>query len=76
MIAIRDSVGAEGILPFCYGGSNGLLTQDTTDAQLFRGVRYVPAGANGLRRAHRRSQRGALRQDAGRHATRTTSTPG
>src|SRR5262249_15472030 len=25
-----------GILPFCYGGSNGLLTQDTTDAALFR----------------------------------------
>ena len=36
MIAIRDTIGAEGILPFCYGGSNGLLTQDTTDAQLFR----------------------------------------
>lgn len=36
MIAIRDTVGAEGILPFCYGGSNGLLTQDTADAQLFR----------------------------------------
>ena len=34
---IRDTVGAEGILPFCYGGSNGLLTQDTTDATLFRG---------------------------------------
>src|SRR3954471_7424782 len=34
---IRDSVGAEGILPFCYGGSNGLLTQDTNDATLFRG---------------------------------------
>jgi anaerobic selenocysteine-containing dehydrogenase len=33
---IRDSVGAEAILPFCYGGSNGLLTQDTNDAQLFR----------------------------------------
>jgi anaerobic selenocysteine-containing dehydrogenase len=37
MLAIRDGVGAEGILPFCYGGSNGLLTQDTNDAQLFRG---------------------------------------
>ena len=36
MLAIRESVGAEGILPFCYGGSNGLLTQDTNDAQLFR----------------------------------------
>ena len=29
--------GAEAILPFCYGGSNGLLTQDTNDAALFRG---------------------------------------
>jgi anaerobic selenocysteine-containing dehydrogenase len=36
MMTIRDTIGAEGILPFCYGGSNGLLTQDTTDAQLFR----------------------------------------
>ena len=37
MIEIRDTVGAEAILPFCYGGSNGLLTQDTNDAVLFRG---------------------------------------
>jgi anaerobic selenocysteine-containing dehydrogenase len=37
MRTIRDSVGAEAILPFCYGGSNGLLTQDTNDAALFRG---------------------------------------
>jgi anaerobic selenocysteine-containing dehydrogenase len=36
MIAIRDRWGAEAILPFCYGGSNGLLTQDTNDAVLFR----------------------------------------
>jgi anaerobic selenocysteine-containing dehydrogenase len=36
MTAIRESVGAEAILPFCYGGSNGLLTQDTNDARLFR----------------------------------------
>jgi anaerobic selenocysteine-containing dehydrogenase len=32
----RDRWGAESVLPFCYGGSNGLLTQDTTDARLFR----------------------------------------
>ncbi|MDQ3212446.1 MAG: molybdopterin-dependent oxidoreductase [Acidobacteriota bacterium] len=37
MIAIRDTTGPEAILPFCYGGSNGLLTQDTNDAALFRG---------------------------------------
>ena len=34
---IRDTEGAEAILPFCYGGSNGLLTQDTNDAAFFRG---------------------------------------
>jgi anaerobic selenocysteine-containing dehydrogenase len=39
MQAIRDSHTAEAILPFCYGGSNGLLTQDTNDAVLFRGFR-------------------------------------
>ena len=33
---IRDRKGAEAILPFCYGGSNGLLTQDTNDATLWR----------------------------------------
>jgi anaerobic selenocysteine-containing dehydrogenase len=34
--AVRDTFGGEAILPFSYGGSNGLLTQDTTDARLFR----------------------------------------
>lgn len=33
----RDRSGAEAILPFSYGGSNGLLSQDTTDAELFHG---------------------------------------
>ncbi len=37
MQEIRDRHTAEAILPFCYGGSNGLLTQDTNDAVLFRG---------------------------------------
>ena len=36
MLEIRERWGGEAILPFCYGGSNGLLTQDTLDAQLFR----------------------------------------
>ena len=36
MTEIRDTTGAEAILPFCYGGSNGLITQDTNDAALFR----------------------------------------
>ena len=29
-------MGGEAILPYSYGGSNGLLTQDTSDATLFR----------------------------------------
>jgi anaerobic selenocysteine-containing dehydrogenase len=33
---VRDQWGGEAILPFCYGGSNGLLTQDTLDAVFFR----------------------------------------
>ena len=36
MRAIREEFGAEAILPLSYGGSNGLLSQDTTDARLFR----------------------------------------
>jgi anaerobic selenocysteine-containing dehydrogenase len=36
MQKIRETTGAEAILPFSYGGSNGLLTQDTNDATLFR----------------------------------------
>ena len=36
MVKIRDTWGAEAILPFSYGGSNGLLSQDTVDARLFR----------------------------------------
>jgi anaerobic selenocysteine-containing dehydrogenase len=33
--ATRDAHGGEAILPYSYGGSNGVLTQDTTDALLF-----------------------------------------
>jgi anaerobic selenocysteine-containing dehydrogenase len=36
LLRARDTFGGESILPFSYGGSNGLLTQDTTDARLFR----------------------------------------
>ena len=31
----RDRWGGESVLPLCYGGSNGALSQDTTDARLF-----------------------------------------
>ena len=36
MRQIKEEHGAEAILPFSYGGSNGLVSQDTTDALLFR----------------------------------------
>jgi anaerobic selenocysteine-containing dehydrogenase len=36
MSAIRAEWGAEAILPFCYGGSNGILTHDALDAVFFR----------------------------------------
>ena len=35
LAAVREESGGEAILPFSYGGSNGLLSQDTTDARLF-----------------------------------------
>ncbi|MYK88413.1 MAG: molybdopterin-dependent oxidoreductase, partial [Acidobacteria bacterium] len=36
MIEAKRTFGAESVLPLSYGGSNGLLTQDTADAILFR----------------------------------------
>ena len=36
LLAVRDGSGGEAILPLSYGGSNGLVSQDTTDARLFR----------------------------------------
>ncbi|KAB2958669.1 MAG: molybdopterin-dependent oxidoreductase, partial [Thermoanaerobaculia bacterium] len=36
LVEARDRFGGESILPYSYGGSNGLLSQDTTDALLFR----------------------------------------
>ena len=36
MVEIRRTFGGEAILPYSYGGSNGMLTQDTSDATLFR----------------------------------------
>lgn len=41
----RARYGGESILPFCYGGSNGPLTQDATDAAFFRKL-----GASRLKR--------------------------
>ena len=45
MSEAKAAFGAESVLPVSYGGSNGLLTQDTADAILFR--RF---GASGLAR--------------------------
>ncbi len=39
LLEARDTWGGESILPYSYGGSNGLLTQDTSDATLFRRLR-------------------------------------
>lgn len=36
MVEAKTAFGAESVLPLSYGGSNGLLTQDTADAILFR----------------------------------------
>ncbi|HTM24512.1 MAG TPA: molybdopterin-dependent oxidoreductase [Vicinamibacterales bacterium] len=36
MAAIKAQHGGEAILPFYYGGSNGLITQNTNDAELWR----------------------------------------
>ena len=36
LLETRKQFCGEAILPYCYGGSNGLLTQDTSDATLFR----------------------------------------
>jgi anaerobic selenocysteine-containing dehydrogenase len=38
MLEAKRTWGGESILPYCYGGSNGLLTQDTSDATLFRRI--------------------------------------
>ncbi|MEO6223734.1 MAG: molybdopterin-dependent oxidoreductase, partial [Vicinamibacterales bacterium] len=36
MLQARSEFGAESVLPFYYGGSNGLLTNEMEDARLFR----------------------------------------
>ena len=57
MREVRSEWGGESILPYSYGGSNGLLTQDTSDATLFRRVgasrlaRTVCAAATGAANA-------------------------
>jgi anaerobic selenocysteine-containing dehydrogenase len=51
--SIKAQHGGEAILPFSYGGSNGLLSDNTTDAELFRALgasrlaRTVCAAATG-----------------------------
>src|SRR6185503_15437279 len=36
LAAARERFGGESILPFRYGGSNGMLTHESVDARLFR----------------------------------------
>jgi len=36
LVSVREEFGGEAILPVSYGGSNGLLSQDNTDARLLR----------------------------------------
>src|SRR5712691_8643469 len=51
---VRRRHGGEAILPFAYGGSNGLVAQGTSDARLFRSlgasrlVRTVCAAQTGI----------------------------
>jgi anaerobic selenocysteine-containing dehydrogenase len=54
---VRDSFGGDAILPFAYGGSNGLLTQGSTDEALFRAL-----GACRLDRTVCAAQTGAVAQ--------------
>ncbi|MDP1571354.1 MAG: molybdopterin-dependent oxidoreductase [Vicinamibacterales bacterium] len=55
----RARTGGASILPLSYGGSNGLLTQDTTDAALFRRL-----GASRLARTVCAAPTGAANQAA------------
>jgi anaerobic selenocysteine-containing dehydrogenase len=59
LLDARRRTGGESILPLCYGGSNGLLTQDTTDASLFRRL-----GASRLARTVCAAPTGAANQAA------------
>jgi anaerobic selenocysteine-containing dehydrogenase len=52
--SVRDTQGGEAILPFAYGGSNGLVTQGTVDEDLFRSL-----GASRLLRTVCAAQTGA-----------------
>jgi anaerobic selenocysteine-containing dehydrogenase len=52
--SVRETQGGEAILPFAYGGSNGLVTQGTVDEDLFRSL-----GASRLLRTVCAAQTGA-----------------
>src|SRR5687768_1078729 len=64
MLAARAQWGGESILPYSYGGSNGLLTQDTSDATLFPPVGGPPPGPNRLAPANRTAKPGPHRKIA------------
>jgi anaerobic selenocysteine-containing dehydrogenase len=39
LMDVRRTHGGEAILPYCYGGSNGLISQGTSDERMFRKLR-------------------------------------
>ncbi len=59
LVDAHQRTGGASVLPLCYGGSNGLLTQDTTDAALFRRL-----GASRLARTLCAAPTGAANQAA------------
>ena len=61
--------GAEAVLPYYYGGSNGLLTNDLEDARFFRRLGASRLARTRLRRADRRRRHGDVRQDGGRRVS-------
>ena len=63
----QGALGRESVLPFYYGGSNGLLTQDTTDARLFRRFGASRLARTVCARRPRARPTGPVRQDAVGH---------
>ena len=66
----RDQFGAESVLPYYYGGSNGLLTNDLEDARFFRRFGASRLARTRLRGADRRGRHGDVRQDGRRRLRR------
>ncbi len=61
----RDRWGGESILPFYYGGSNGMLTQDAVDLRLFSRLGASRLARHRLRRTLGAGDDSDVRQDGG-----------